>query len=167
MKAESMEDEIRLISGGMRRVHRYFREIARRSSFGHEQSQALDRLSGRQMHMVFSVRDLCELRPDGVSLKDLAREYGVTAPSASSMVDSLVKEGILIRETSVEDRRSIRIKLAPEMARHFTEGEEAVVAALHLLAERLGERTISQWYRIISRVEKAIDTGGVRQAPGN
>ncbi len=165
MKSESRDDAIIYLSGSMRRVSRYFREIARRSVFGHRQHMLLDRLSGRQRHMVFAVRDMCDLRPDGVSLKELAEEYGVTAPSASSMVDALVKEGVLIRETSSQDRRAVRIKLAAEMDRCFVEGEKAVRALMRPLADQLGERTVSQWCRIMQRVEKVIDTGITEETP--
>jgi len=51
-----------------------------------------------------------------LSLKDLAEREGVTAPTMSKSVDSLVEKGWVVRTTSSGDRRSIQIALTPKGA---------------------------------------------------
>lgn len=48
----------------------------------------------------------------GASLSDLADHHGLTLPSVSVMVDSLVDRGLVIRESSSTDRRRVLLTLS-------------------------------------------------------
>jgi DNA-binding MarR family transcriptional regulator len=49
------------------------------------------------------------LRMQPVRLADLARAVGITQGTASTLVDALVREGLIARSTDENDRRAIRL----------------------------------------------------------
>ena len=49
---------------------------------------------------------------EGMSIKELASIMSMTSSAATQQVDNLVRKGYLIREGSIEDRRTLRISLA-------------------------------------------------------
>lgn len=51
------------------------------------------------------------------TMKNLATHLGITAPSASALVESLVTKGLLSRIASPRDRRTVRISLTAKAAR--------------------------------------------------
>ena len=73
----------------------------------------LDDLTETQGNTVIAVRQLCEYKPEGVTLKKLAETVGVTPAAASVMVELLVKKKILKRTRSKNDRRAVLIRLTP------------------------------------------------------
>jgi MarR family transcriptional regulator, organic hydroperoxide resistance regulator len=62
-----------------------------------------------------SQHDLLGPLADGaLGLRELARAAGVSAPTATRMVDGLQERGIVTRERAAEDRRAVRIALTAE-----------------------------------------------------
>jgi len=58
----------------------------------------------------FRTMRFIQRNPDS-SLSDLAEHLGLTLPSVSKLVDGLVKQKLISRNTSVEDRRKITLLL--------------------------------------------------------
>lgn len=54
---------------------------------------------------------LCPLRDGALGLRELARTAGVSAPTATRMIDGLRERGIVTRERAADDRRAVRIAL--------------------------------------------------------
>ena len=54
-------------------------------------------------------------RHPGCSLNEVAREFGITAGTASNLVDSLCRRGFLERIQSETDRRSICLTTTPRL----------------------------------------------------
>jgi DNA-binding MarR family transcriptional regulator len=57
---------------------------------------------------------ILERHPDGIMLKDVAKELGITPSAASQTVDALVKEGIIERCVSERDRRAVLLRPSPK-----------------------------------------------------
>lgn len=53
------------------------------------------------------------LHNPGTSLAETAEHVGVTPSAMSKLVDALVEEGLMLRETSKDDRRRLVLHLAP------------------------------------------------------
>ena len=47
------------------------------------------------------------------SMKDIAAQLHITPPSASVLIDTLVAKKLVLRDKTTEDRRTIRVTLAP------------------------------------------------------
>ena len=78
-------------------------------------------LTGPQLHLLDALAD----RP-AARCGELAEAAGVAAPTASRMIDSLERSGIVTRRHSTEDRRAVTISLTPEGRR-----QHAAKRALH------------------------------------
>jgi len=112
-----------------------------------EKSRLKD-LSISQFHAIMMIR-----KKTKVSLKELAAMQQISSPSASAMVNRLVKKGILKRSQSKSDRRKIEISLTENaMARH-EKAEKAVFASFVDLIEKLGPGATSEWCNVLEKVE--------------
>lgn len=47
-------------------------------------------------------------------MKDIAKRLHITPPSASTLIDALVKQGLVHRAQMPEDRRTVRVTLLPK-----------------------------------------------------
>ena len=56
---------------------------------------------------------------EALTLTDLARQLGVSKPSASVMVDTMERHGLVARTVQENDRRSISIRLTPKSRKLF------------------------------------------------
>ena len=141
----------------MMRIQRLFREIMERELAKRSSGDWLGSLTGRQTQMVVTVKEIGSVRPEGVSLNELAALMGVTAPSASAMVDTLVQLGFLVRESCPSDRRAIRITLSPSTAKRFKIGDRAMTDAMRHLSDRFGEKLMTQWRTILEKVGHELE----------
>lgn len=57
---------------------------------------------------------VCRHHPEGLMLKDITRELNQTAATTSVAIDTLVKNGFVVREQAEHDRRAVAIRLTPE-----------------------------------------------------
>ena len=70
---------------------------------------------------------------DSPTMHDIAGRFKIAAPSATSLVDSLVRGKILLRVQDTLDRRAVRIILSPKgrtMAATITKRRKAVLASV-------------------------------------
>lgn len=67
-----------------------------------------------------------EHRPEGLRMNALSRYLMVTGGNTTALTDQLVKDGLVMRESHPDDRRSYRVTLTPRGRREF-----AVMAAEH------------------------------------
>ncbi len=72
---------------------------------------------------------------EGLSLKELSRQVGLSHSTVSGIVDRLERKGLLERQPDPRDRRSARILVPPQVRRHGRARMKSL--ALHPLAEAL------------------------------
>lgn len=72
-------------------------------------AQRDDGLSPAQFHLLEPLLGAAE--PMGVG--ELAHAAGVASPTATRMLDALVRSGVCARERAADDRRCVRISLTP------------------------------------------------------
>jgi DNA-binding MarR family transcriptional regulator len=79
---------------------------------------------------------------DGLGLRELARAVGVSAPTATRMVDGLQARGLIVRVPSERDRRAVRLSLTAEGEAAVRAHRERSLARRRALFEQLapGER---------------------------
>jgi DNA-binding MarR family transcriptional regulator len=75
----------------------------------------------------------------GLRISDLARRLGVSAPTASTLVDRLVERGLIDRREDPQDRRQHRCRLTPEGQRLLGRIFEAGRARTRRLLGELNE----------------------------
>ena len=95
-------------------------------------------------------------RPDGVTMSELSRMLLVSNGNATAVVDRLIAEGLVRRETPPSDRRSVIVALTDEGRRRFAalaRGHEAEVAA-HFA--NLGEADVAAMAAILKRMREGV-----------
>ena len=87
----------------------------------------------------------------------LARAAGVSAPTATRMLDGLQARGLVTRERSADDRRAVRLGLTPEGADAVAAAHERMVARRRALFEQLdpGERRAAA--KVLAQLAGAYD----------
>jgi DNA-binding MarR family transcriptional regulator len=117
----------------------------------------MDSLSHKQGIMLLAVKELNAINPNGSSLKELARHLGITEPSASVMVNTLVKKGVLRRLTSDSDRREVKIKLTETVGEFFFNMDQAIYRQIMNIADIYGEELLLKWQDLLQQLRVALD----------
>lgn len=105
-----------------------------------------------QLTTLLGVRDGGEM-----SLKEIARATGVSAPSASTMVERLVEYGLLNREHSRVDRREVRVSIS-KAGKHIVEQvEQQLLQSLIELLEKMGPDYAEKWCEVYSKLSEILD----------
>lgn len=92
-----------------------------------------------------------------LGLRELARAAGVSAPTATRMIDGLAARGMVTRERAADDRRAVRIALTPEGAAAVGERRERQLARRRALFDQLspGERRAAA--KVLARLAAAYE----------
>jgi len=90
------------------------------------------------------------------SLAELAAAEQVKPPTMSRIVDALVAEGLVTRETTVEDRRSVRIAATAKGLEVMEEGRARRVRALVARLARLPDSELRALARGAEILERAM-----------
>jgi len=100
-------------------------------------------------------------RHEGTSLSDVAEHIGLTMPSMSALVDSIVMKGLVIRQTHPEDRRRMTLTLTERGRATLRVAHEA---AASYLEEKIGQlsaterATVIEAMQVLKRIfRKAVD----------
>ncbi|MBA5223689.1 MULTISPECIES: MarR family winged helix-turn-helix transcriptional regulator [Streptomyces] len=97
-------------------------------------------------------------RSQPVRLTELALAVGIAQGTASTLVDALVRDGLLERQTSPRDRRSVRLRVTEQgaaLAQDWTSGYE--VAAEELFSPLSEEQmtTLVDILRVLGAEERS------------
>jgi DNA-binding MarR family transcriptional regulator len=99
-------------------------------------------------------------RHEGTSLSDVAEHIGLSLPSMSVLIDGLVIQGLVIRQTHPEDRRRVTLGLTD---RGRTTLRKADKATARYLEEKLGQLSAAERATVIQgmQVLRQVFTKGV------
>lgn len=107
---------------------------------------------------------LCPLDDGPLGLRELARAAGVSAPTATRMVDGLQERGIVTRERDAGDRRAVRIALTDAgraaVAAHRTRmlaRRRALFAQLSAGERRAAAKVLSRLAAAYAAVEEEVE----------
>ncbi len=144
----TVEAQMRLIMDTGHRLHDHIMKAQEQQM----REKVWEDLSMLQAHAVHWVHEAGEL-----SMTELAERLDVSAPSASALVDRLVRKGFLTRRHSEEDRRKVIVQVEP----HALPGIEQFHAVMHKaffdLSKRIGAETMRQWYEVMLKIRAILD----------
>lgn len=109
-------------------------------------------LSVNQMHALMLIQ-----KRGKVSISELAALMGVSAPSASAMVERMVEKGALTRAPSNQDRRRMDVRIAPAVREDFERVNDVLLAAFERLVEKAGAETAHMWCEVLERIKRVLD----------
>ena len=105
-----------------------------------------------QFNALVAVRDRGQ-----VTIKELALAQGVSASSASTMVDRLVEMLMVTRRQSDADRREVVVRLTPEGEQAICALESVFLHGIGELLERLGPEYAEKWVDVYARIREILD----------
>lgn len=90
------------------------------------------------------------------TMKDVAEHLRCSPPSATGVVDSLVKAKFLARAADKGDRRSVRLTVTPLGARVLTRGWKLMLARMGKLLGKLSKGDQESLALILARLSSAF-----------
>ena len=109
-------------------------------------------LTMSQYHLLEALADAGDL-----NVGRLAEAAGVAAPTATRMLDSLERTGIVARRPCPGDRRAVTVSLTTKGGRLVAAKREAVEEQRRALYDTLDEHERAQVERLLHRLAEAID----------
>lgn len=110
-----------------------------------------DELSGIQLKTAMQVSI-----HQPMSLNELAEKLGVSAPSASVMVDRLVEKQVLTRESDPSDRRRIQLNVHDRVQEDMNEMHQRFHRAFDHIAKKMGNETVDQWFEVMQQLDPLL-----------
>jgi DNA-binding MarR family transcriptional regulator len=101
---------------------------------------------------IITLRYIEEKRP---LMKDIASYLAITPPSATSLVNSLIKSGLAKRESSKKDRRIVRIEITDSGKKNMKNNLSEVTLRMRKNLESLTKKEQEQLKKIL---KKAADS---------
>ena len=109
----------------------------------------VESLTKRQEKSLFVVSRLSRVKPEGISLTELAERLNMTVPATSVLVESMVRNDLLTRVPSPTDRRAVWIKLSVQGREIFENCCRQVEHYTRHLVDGLSEEENVYFERII------------------
>jgi DNA-binding MarR family transcriptional regulator len=94
---------------------------------------------------------------DAPGLRELARAAGVSAPTATRMIDGLQARGLVAREPSAQDRRAVRLSLTDAGSAAVEAHRERLLARRRALFEHLAPSERRAAARVLQRLAAAYE----------
>jgi DNA-binding MarR family transcriptional regulator len=101
----------------------------------------------------------------GASVSALARAVSLSQPTVSGILERLEKRGLVRRERSDEDRRSVFVSVTPEGARILREAPSLLQDRFRTELERLEKWERTQILATLQRVAGMMDADSIDAAP--
>jgi DNA-binding MarR family transcriptional regulator len=110
-----------------------------------------DKVSPYQLHVLF------HLSHQVTTMGELAEEMNITLPSATSLVDRLVKNGWVERGFDPDDRRVIRLSTTEAGRTLCTAMKAERYRAFEFLLDAMPAADVAALYRIFTNLHAALD----------
>ena len=88
------------------------------------------------------------------TMKDIASYLNITAPSATSLVNNLVKSGLVVREKNKGDMRVTRISLSRKGNEVIKEMMETMSEKMRQVFMKLDDKEITDFIRILEHLNE-------------
>lgn len=96
--------------------------------------------------------------PGKCKMSELARELGITMGAATSIVDRLIKAGLVKRERSTEDRRVVFVSLSKKGRRMMEEVHKVTLELMANLLSRLSAREREAFLSAYEKMSEEIES---------
>ncbi|MEC9488215.1 MAG: MarR family transcriptional regulator [Halanaerobium sp.] len=92
----------------------------------------------------------------GLSLKELAHLQGVSTPNLSIMIDSMVEEGLVLKEQDPEDRRKVLLNLTEDGRKKFFAVTDHLIRRIVPLMDELAVEEVEEFGQACEQTRKTL-----------
>lgn len=100
------------------------------------------------LHLI-TLRYVFEEKP---SMKETADFLSITPPSATSLIDTLIKQELVERQEDEGDRRSVKISITKKGEEYFKRGKEAMAVRMRSGLEKLNNEERKDLAKILNKL---------------
>lgn len=111
----------------------------------------------QQMHALFVISE-----HDGLTMKELAHHLDITSPSATSLVNRLVRLAWVARTADPKNRKLVRIRIAPAGRAFLRAKTKEVEAAIGGILALLNKQDQKEFARILHHLHETLARGAGR-----
>jgi MarR family transcriptional regulator, organic hydroperoxide resistance regulator len=97
------------------------------------------------------------LQAEGIGVQELAAQAGVSAPTATRVLDTLERRGLVVRNRSEQDRRVVHAVLTPSGRRALSERHEWLRVREQALFGSLSARERALAPQLLRRLATLVD----------
>lgn len=108
-------------------------------------------INPQQMYATFTI-----FEHEGLTMKELAEYLGITSPSATSLVNRLVRMKWVSRLADPKNRKLVRLKLAPDGKKKLTTAMKTQSQAMGDVLSLLTVKDRTDFARILSNLHDAL-----------
>lgn len=116
------------------------------------------KLSVRQCSVLAKIRRYTLVHPEGMSMSTLAARSNMSPSAASHMIDSLISQGMVERNQSATDRRTVLITISKGFQTTVAAVEEAQQKANEKLRNVLNEEEARVYDAVLEKLYSAVET---------
>ena len=109
-------------------------------------------LSRPQARLFLAIAD----RKEGVSVKELAEEFGITSGAVSQFVDVLVIKCLVRREEDHHDRRIVRLKVPDDVKKHHDRFKNEYISDIAKRFEVLSDSELVALISLLNKVNSSL-----------
>jgi len=91
-------------------------------------------------------------KPDGASVKELAKALNVTSGAITQFVDRLIQKDLVLREEDPNDGRSLRIKLTRSANSRFKAFKKTYFESISPMFVELSDKDIRQFISLLEKI---------------
>ena len=138
-----------IYSVGEKVRNHFWGNVSRKMGSPADDGQA-DQLSPAQLQLVEIVG-----AAGRITITELAGRLAVSAPSASTMVERLVKCGWLHRQRGIRDRRKVEVSVAPDAASRIDVMQSIIRREILNMLTAVGPETARKWCEVLKEIQRA------------
>lgn len=117
-----------------------------------ERTQGSERIDPFSFLRLETLRYVAER--DNPSMKKIADYLCVTPPSATSLIESLVKKGQLTRMFDKKDRRIVRLAITPKGTKTIEKGFSMLAKQMKQILDKLDDKEIDDLSSILEKLSR-------------
>ena len=111
---------------------------------------------GELTPVLLSVIMMLRNKPNGLRMSDISKRISATMPTATGIIDRLVKRELVVRCDDPDDRRVVIVKLTQKGRKAGTEFENQIRNLWHPVVDGLNNEEKKQFLALIRKIKTLI-----------
>jgi DNA-binding MarR family transcriptional regulator len=95
-------------------------------------------------------------KSEGTTLKEVACSLNMTSSAATQLVEALVQKGYIIRKTSTDDRRELKLMISDKSKKHIKEIGSKWIQELEHIFDVLTDDEFGSYCSLCDKVAKSL-----------